>query len=312
MKYVKRWLSWILPLCALFVLGVAMIYFIYPAADIWLVWRVYRGYIDTVSNLTGLNSYLVTAIALLLFVPFYKAVTLVLSHPFNSHKRWLGIGILLVIATAYNLSLYAVTRETTFGFTSGAPHRYYAITPSGVHFYDRPGVDTEYGIPLKPVTPENVHDLELLKRGRFERADPTTMRFFNPATGGAELWYYKTPEGSFEFYGVPGFHPGTGVKLEPVTSEIYLEWKRQWDAAEKARKAAEEKARREAEAKAEKAAKEQRVQGGAGTTNILMYRAPLYTYPSFGSHSGVLYQVPVARHCPPVPPGVASDRRECE
>src|SRR5437867_2768779 len=117
MKQVRRWLSWILPLCVLFVLGVAMIYFVYPAADLWLVWRVYRNYIDTVASLTGLNHYLVTAIALLVFVPFYKAVTLVLYHPFNSHKRWLGIGILLVIATAYNLSLYAVTRETTFGFT---------------------------------------------------------------------------------------------------------------------------------------------------------------------------------------------------
>ena len=166
----------IVPLAVLLALGVVLIFFLFPAADLWFVWKVYRRFVDTVANTTGFNSYLVMAGALLGFVLFYRGVSLVLYSPFNRRKRWLGIGILLVLAVAYNLTLYAATKDASFGFQSGTANKYYAITPTGVRFYDRPGVDPSYGIPLQPVTPENIRNLELLRRGEFVPVDPLAAK----------------------------------------------------------------------------------------------------------------------------------------
>lgn len=232
----------LVPLVVLLALGVGLIFFLFPAADIWFVWRVYRGFVDTVANATGLNAHLVMAGALLAFVPFYRGVTLILYHPFSSHKRWLGIGILLVLAIGYNLTLYAATKDASFGFKSGTASKYYAVTPTGVHFFDRPGVDPAYGIPLQPVTPENIRNLELLKKGEFVAVDPAAARFFNPITGKAELWYSKGDDGALTFYDKPGFDLNTGAPLQPVTPQIYGEWKKARDAAEKAKRAAAEAA----------------------------------------------------------------------
>lgn len=243
----RRTSFWVIPLLFLALLGAVFVFIIFPAADVWLIWRIYRGYVDTVASVTGLNAYLVSAAGLLAFVPFYYAVSLVLKHPFSSAYRWRGLTILLVLAVLYNTGLYYVTRDMTFGFKTGAAQRWYAVTPAGVRFFDRPGFEPEYGIALQPVTPENIPTLKLLARGDFARVDPMSARFFNPHTGAAELWYYRNPDekGSigFEFYNKPGFHPDTGAALNPVTREVYVEWSRLHDQEEKARRAAEEKAR---------------------------------------------------------------------
>ena len=250
----------IVPLAVLLALGVVLIFFLFPAADLWFVWKVYRRFVDTVANTTGFNSYLVMAGALLGFVLFYRGVSLVLYSPFNRRKRWLGIGILLVLAVAYNLTLYAATKDASFGFQSGTANKYYAITPTGVRFYDRPGVDTSYGIPLQPVTPENIRNLELLRRGEFVPVDPLAARFFNPITGAAELWFTRDGAGPFTFYDKPGYDPKTGATLQPVTHAVYLEWKKaREDAEQKRREALSEQARREEDAaKARRAAEERR------------------------------------------------------
>lgn len=232
----------LVPLVVLLILGVALIFFVFPAADLWFVWKVYRGFVDTVANVTGLNAYLVTAVALLVFLPFYWAVKQVLYHPFSSRKRWAGIVVLLLIAVGYNVGLYAATKDASFGFKSGVASKYYAVTPVGVRFFDRPGVDPNYGIPLQPVTRENIRDLELLRQGEFAPVDPAAARFFNPITGQAELWSVKDEQGFLVFYDKPGFDPRSGAALQPVTAGIYAEWKRARDAADQARKKAEEAA----------------------------------------------------------------------
>lgn len=225
LRYMRRTLLILGPLVCLLIVGAVLVYVLSPAADIWLVWKVYARYVDTISNLTGFNTYLVTALALVAFVPFYYAVTLVLYHPFTPRLRWRGITILLILAVTYNVSLYYVTRDLTFGFKTDKALRYYALTPDGVKFYDRPGVDTTYGVALQPVTPENVVDLLAMSRGEFRRLDDRgALSFFNPRTGAAMVWYFKHDDGALEFYNQPGFHPGTGRRLLPATEMIYREW----------------------------------------------------------------------------------------
>lgn len=76
LRSARRIAIWSLPLVGLALLGALLIFIIYPAADVWFVWTVYRRYVATVAEATGLNSYLVTALALLCFYPFYRGVTL--------------------------------------------------------------------------------------------------------------------------------------------------------------------------------------------------------------------------------------------
>src|SRR6266446_90884 len=235
-------------------LAVAVVFFVIPtlcAMKSIFVWYAYWRYVDEVSNVSGINRYLVTAAGLLLFIPFWFGATMAFSVG-SRQRRLVGTGILIGLAVLYNLSLFWVTRETSFAFSGGAPQKWYALTPAGVRVYDRPGVDPTYGIPLKPVTPEVVRTLELLKQGEFKPADPTRLTFFNPITGAAQAWYDRSPEGTLEFYDKPGFGPSTGEPLKPVTKEIVLEWRRKRDA-----EAAQEEARRRTVAAAQKPVEEQ-------------------------------------------------------
>lgn len=188
------------------------------------IWQIYQHFVEKASDLTGLNKYLVTAAAMLLFVPFFIGIQFLFS--FSKRRRYVGGSILLALAILYNLSLYSFTKDLYFAFSQGEALKWYALTPEGVKFYDRPGIDPKYGIPLKPVTPEVVRKLELLKKGGFTPIDPTRATFFNPITGEAQVWYYQYPDGTFEFYDKPGYHPITGTQLQPVTQRIYFEWKK--------------------------------------------------------------------------------------
>jgi hypothetical protein len=58
----------------LILLALLVVLFVLPTmmlAKTWLIWRVFWGYVEGASNLTGLNQYLVTALALVMLVPFY-------------------------------------------------------------------------------------------------------------------------------------------------------------------------------------------------------------------------------------------------
>jgi hypothetical protein len=242
---------WLRPVAIGIALVFIVVFFVFPlfwiarlggaAFEVWQIWRIYAGYVSAASNLTGLNQYLVTALAILLFLPFYLGVHMVLSSfamrprilggegltpGEKRRKRFVGAAILVVLAVAYNLSLYYLTKEMAFAFSTGAPQKWYALTPAGVRFFDRPGVDPEYGVPLKPVTPRNIHRLRLAQKGEFKPVDPSSVLFFNPITGDAQVWYYQYPDGALEFYDKPGFHPVTGTPLQPVTQQIYFEWRK--------------------------------------------------------------------------------------
>ncbi len=147
-------------------------------------------------------------------------------HFWSKSRRIRGTAILVILFVLYNLGLFYFTKDAYFTFAKGETLKWYALTPEGVKFYDRPGVDPKYGIQLKPVTPEIVSRLERLQKGEFKPIDPNRVPLFNPITGEAQVWYYQYPDGTLEFYDKPGFHPVTGTPLQPVTQQIYFEWKK--------------------------------------------------------------------------------------
>ncbi len=187
------------------------------------IWQIYSHFVESVSNLTGLNKYLVKAGVALMLVPLLIGLKLFFS--INKTHRYLGASILVTLLILYNLSLYHFTKDLHFTFSEGKILKWYALTPDGVKFFDRPGVEPVYGITLKPATPEVIRNLKLLQKGVFRPLDPTNVQFFNPITGEAQVWYYQYPDGSLEFYDKPGHHPITGDLLKPATKQIYFEWR---------------------------------------------------------------------------------------
>ena len=249
---ITRWLKWV-------VLTGILVAFLVPLAvalRFGSLWEIYQGYVSTVSNLTGLNNYLVSAASALLFVPFSMGVSMSMS--WDRTRRRTGEAILLALFVVYNLGLFFGTQHAYFGFAKGETLKWYALTPDGVQLYDRAGVDPKYGVALKPVTKDVVRQLELMQRGEFKPIDPTQAAFFNPLTGEAQVWYYRDLDGSWEFYDKPGFHPRNGTRLQPMTQDLYIEWRRGEDerkrkeadaaAAEQRKRAEAEKVRQEAEA----------------------------------------------------------------
>jgi len=208
--------------------GLAVLFICFVVPTLWLVksygaWYLYWQYVERIGSLTGTNQYLVTAAGLLLFVPFWFATRMALSLT-SRRRRYVGAGLLLVFAVTYNVGLFLATRDTLFDPT-GRGHQWYAMTPGGVRFSDRPGVDSTYGIAFKIVTPEVARTLVLLREGKFKPADPEHLIFFNPMTGEPQAWFYRYPDAVIEFYDHAGHHPITGVVLEPVTEQVVLEWR---------------------------------------------------------------------------------------
>jgi len=191
------------------------------------LWEIFNRYVDGISNTIGFNPYLVAAGSVVLFVPFVVGAKFAVS--IRRDRRLVGIGILLTMFVGYNVALYYLTRTQNFGFSAGEPLKWYAITPDGVRFYDRPGRDPKYDIELRPITGDLVEQLELLQKGQFTPVQPTAGDFFSPLTGKPQLWYYRDTNGVLEFYDKPVFHPGTGKRLDPVTPEVFLEWKKRND-----------------------------------------------------------------------------------
>lgn len=185
--------------------------------------QIYSHFVDSVSNLTGLNKYLVKAGVALMLIPLYIGLKFFFS--INKTRRYIGASILITLLAVYNLSLYNFTKDLSFAFSEGKALKWYALTPEGVKFFDRSGVEPIYGIILKPVTPEVIRNLKLLQKGEFRPVDPNKVQFFNPITGEPQIWYYQYPDGSLEFYDKPGYHPITGEPLKPATKQVYFDWK---------------------------------------------------------------------------------------
>jgi hypothetical protein len=205
------------------------------------LWQIYRGYVETVTQLTGFNSYLITAAAALVSVPFFIGANFLLSvSPARRHK---GLAILVCLFVLYNVGLFFATRDASFGFASGETLKWYAMTPEGVRYYDHPGVDPIYGIELKPVTRDNVRELKRLEQGEALPIDPEQVEFFNAFTGDPQVWYSRDGNGKWEFYNRPGYHPRTGAELHPVSHELYEEWFRELKEEKRHQREAEKEAR---------------------------------------------------------------------
>jgi len=202
-----------------FVVLIAVLYAIVgPLLGLTFGWQAYDRVTDDLRRLTGFSRYVIAALGWLAFA----AVTLAL-FVFRPRLGRGGVAVtaaaLAVVAAVYQLGLFSVTRGTNFT-TDGESARYYALTRHGVVYSDRPGVDPRTGAAFLPVTPDVLPKLERFERGEFDPVDPDRVDWFNPITGEVQLWYYRRPDGTYEYYEYAGHHPGSRTPLQPVTPAL--------------------------------------------------------------------------------------------
>ncbi len=199
-----------------------LIYMLAIPFNILIIGKLYSNIVARIVNLTGINQWLVKGIVIIALIPLIW----VIPHLYWGKYKKSARAIALLYFGVFFLSLFFLSKDINFAHSgSDQIKKWYALTPEGVKFYDSAGVDTDYGITLRPVTPEVIRNLKLLQKGDFKPINPANAQFFNPITGAAQVWFYKYPDGNYEFYDKPGYHPITGEPLQAATKNVYLEWK---------------------------------------------------------------------------------------
>ncbi len=115
---------------------------------------------------------------------------------------------------------YSLTRELagqSFGFTK--------IRTAKIELFDLMGFHRDTGEELTPVSKEIV---ELWKEQQARKTakpvDPDIYPPFDP-DGRAQIWYYHSTDGEYEFFDHPGYEPQTGEALIIITRDVLDQWR---------------------------------------------------------------------------------------
>jgi hypothetical protein len=119
------------------------------------------------------------------------------------------------------------------------------------------GFHPQTGEELIPITREVVETwkqqtAKVVRRVPVRVDDPEKFGFFDPTTGAAKVWYWRSETGEYEFYDGPGFHPRSGDQFKIVTHDIISEWHQQQQAIAARKKAEQEQKEKEAQEAAER------------------------------------------------------------
>jgi hypothetical protein len=125
------------------------------------------------------------------------------------------------------------------------------------------GFHPQTGEELVPVTREVVNawkqqNAKVVRRVPVRVMEPEKYGFFDPTTGGAKVWYWRSRSGEYEFYDGPGFHQRSGDQLIIVTQEVISDWRQQQEALAARKKAEDEQRNKEARERAEREAQQAR------------------------------------------------------
>lgn len=123
------------------------------------------------------------------------------------------------------------SNPTFFDLRSGEPALWYAKGRSGnIELYSLMGFHPDTGEELLPVSREIAmawkDQQEKPKRAPL-KIDPATFVFFDQITGEPRAWYWRSPDGPYEFYDGPGYHPRTGDALIVLTKDLVLRFQKE-------------------------------------------------------------------------------------
>lgn len=221
-------------LLAKFAIAIAILVLASWLLNLFLIHGVYRLIVWTTGDLTGINLYLLKAIAsaAIALLVYFKKPSFEWLRDYNS--RLAG---LFVILLTHNLWMYALTYNLLFRFSDGKPMKWATVTNEGIKYYASPGFGPD-GQRLIEVTSATLKKLKSWDKP-LSRVDPNGVMWFNPNTGEAEIYYSETSAGDYEFFNRWGHHPQTGAELKPVSHDIKGAFdRRQTDLAHKEQQAA--------------------------------------------------------------------------
>lgn len=205
----KKWLGSIVAIL-LFCIALALVYEF--ARHLWshnFVVRTIDFVVVSLASRSGVSLFLVKGLVILLTIPFFWAVA-----KYTHGLFWLrGVGpSLRLYRNPYGLVIvgYAGLFFIAIYFASlnAYAYKWCAETPEGIKTFDGPGKDPVYGIEAKPCAFEQIVTIRETEKGisgsqRLQIGDVKQFPFFDPITGKPRVWFYKLPEGGYEFYDRP-------------------------------------------------------------------------------------------------------------
>lgn len=197
--------------------AVLIAYFVFTGLRLATVWSLYAYLLRLVVQETGLDlrwarPVVLASMAIVAVIPWWSFVL-----PWRTGRRGRALIVGLLMA-ALSAGLGFAT-ENVFFDPYGRPARFYAIVPGGYRLSDSGGVDRQYGVAFKAITPVVARQILTWERaGRSPRMQSVPC---NPAfdlySGEPTCWFDRDGDGRLRFSPVPGFDPETGEALEAVT-----------------------------------------------------------------------------------------------
>ncbi|WP_197520892.1 hypothetical protein [Bradyrhizobium icense] len=156
------------------------------------------------------------------------------------------------------------TDPTFFDPTTGEPVVWYSKnTRDEIELFNLMGFHPQTGEELIPITRPIVDTwkqqaAKIIRRVPVRVDDPEKFGFFDPTTGSAKVWYWRSANGEYEFYDGPGFHPRSGDQFQIVTRDVIAEWRQQQEDVAAKKRAEQEQREKEARERAEREAQQAR------------------------------------------------------
>ena len=221
---------------ALLLLVGALVLFYFTREAHHIVSRTIEYVVANLAARSGLSIYLVEGIVVIATIPFFWAAAK-FTHGkflywFHGIKPSLELyrspyGILIVAYVGlFFLAMFYVSKDAL-------AYKYCADTPEGIRTFDGPTKDPVYGIEARPCT---YGQIAIIREGKnpgigpqsIAIEDPSTYPFFDKITGDPRVWYFRSSDGTYQFFDRSGKFPGTGGTLSPITNEVREDVIRQW------------------------------------------------------------------------------------
>jgi hypothetical protein len=138
---------------------------------------------------------------------------------------------------------------------------FYRDKDGGVELFNLMGFHPESGEELQPINKDVIKEYKAQAQRRI--APPQRIKnieefeLFDTATGQPRAWFWRGPNGEYEFFDNQGFHPANGEALKRFTSEEIARWKREkellreYEEQEERKRLEEARLRKEAEERRE-------------------------------------------------------------
>lgn len=193
----------------------------------FLVFGTFSKAVAGIAHASGKDPNLIKGLLVIMMIPFFWAVRdiggLRILTGIGRMPPAVAWGTVFLYVGGYFLTLHFA--RATFAPT-GESLVWLTETPAGtLELCDTPGVHPTYGTECKPATPELVELMRRQTAGSLPQeihlvSSINERPFFDPITGKAKVWFYRTSDERIELYDQPGKHPTWGKELQPVTPDV--------------------------------------------------------------------------------------------